>query len=79
MMNRATLVVVLVMVVCICHVAVVAENSNYISVAALDKYGNAVQVQHAYEAATRYGIPVAAATCMGGVVVVSIRSLRPEI
>lgn len=66
-------------VVCVCHVAVASENSNYISVTALDKYGNSVQLQHAYEAATRYGIPVAAAKCMGGVVVVSIRRLRPEI
>ena len=63
----------------VCRTAVASTDSNYIAVTALDKYGNSVQLQHAQEAATRYGIPVVAATCSDGVVVVSIRRLRPEI
>jgi 20S proteasome alpha/beta subunit len=59
--------------------AVALTDSNYIAVTALDKYGNSVQLQHAHEAATRHGIPVVAAKCKGGVVVVSFRRLRPEI
>lgn len=63
----------------VCRTAVASVDSNYIAVTALDKYGNSVQLQHAQEAATRYGIPVVAATCRDGVVVVSIRRIRPEI
>jgi 20S proteasome alpha/beta subunit len=68
-------------IICIiCQVAVVASSTfDYTSVTALDKYGNSVQLQHAHEAAARHGMPVVAATFLGGVVVTSIHKSRPGV
>ena len=54
----------------VCHAAVASVDSNQIAVTALDNYGTSAQLQHAHEAATRYGVPSVAATCRGGVLVV---------
>ena len=60
--------------------ATVASTSfDYIPVTALDKYGNSVQLEHATEAATRYGTSVIAAKGTNGVVVISIRRSTPGV
>jgi len=60
----------------LCHSAIAVTSSPYSAVTALDKYGNSVQLKNAREAATRYGMPVVAATCTEGVVVVSVHKPR---
>jgi 20S proteasome alpha/beta subunit len=53
--------------------------SDYNSVVSLDKYGNSIQLQYAQEGASRYGMPIVAATYDGGVMVVALRTSKPGI
>mmetsp|Transcript_11523 Transcript_11523/g.16903 ORF Transcript_11523/g.16903 Transcript_11523/m.16903 type:complete len:261 (+) Transcript_11523:271-1053(+) len=49
-----------------------SENQAYVSITALNKYGQSEQLRNAREGAMRHGMPVVAATAREGIVVVSI-------